>query len=366
MGRIELDGVTKHFGDIVAVDDLNVEISDGTYTMILGPSGCGKSTTLRMIAGLERPTEGDVVIDGEVVTDKLPKERQLSMVFQNLALWDHMSVRGNMEFGLKMDGLGKAERNRQVDEIAEVLHIADKLDQSPTELSGGQQQRVALGRSLVREPEIVLLDEPLSSLDAKLRVEMRTELARIQRELSTSFVHVTHNQEDAMSIADEILLLDAGELQQFDRPNELFSEPENEFVADFIGTPTMNIFDASVDDGVEFTAGDFVLSIPAEDQQPFRDAGLGRAVRIGIRPGELRPSLDGETPEPSLRGTVEIVETYGDENWYYLDAGLDDPLVIKSANDQVLDSVSEGELIEVAIAADAIHVFDTDTGRTLV
>ncbi|MFC7026843.1 ABC transporter ATP-binding protein [Halomicroarcula sp. GCM10025710] len=210
MGTIELNTLRKEFGSLVAVNDLDLTITEGSYTMILGPSGCGKSTTLRMIAGLERPTSGDIFIDGNRVTDYPPRERNLSMVFQSLALWDHKTVRENIAFGLKMDDVPKAEREAAVDEVAEILHIEDKLDQSPASLSGGQQQRVALGRSLVREPDVILLDEPLSSLDAKLRLEMRAELSRIQQRIGTTFVHVTHNQEDAMSIADEIILLNDG------------------------------------------------------------------------------------------------------------------------------------------------------------
>lgn len=368
MGTIVLDGVSKAYGELVAVDDLDLEIADGSYTMILGPSGCGKSTTLRMIAGLEQPTDGDVIIDDDVVTDEPARERNLSMVFQNLALWSHKTVRGNMEFGLKMNDVPASVRRERVEEIAEVLHIADKLDQHPDQLSGGQQQRVALGRSLVREPEIVLLDEPLSSLDAKLRIEMRTELARIQNRLDTTFVHVTHNQEDAMSIADEILLLRAGKLQQFGDPYELFSDPNNEFVADFIGTPSMNIFDASVRDGVgiTFNAGDLALSIPPAASDPFGAALRDGQVRVGIRPSNLRPRLDGEAEEPSFEAVVEIVETYGDENWYFLEVGLTEPLVMKSADERVISTLSAGDRVTVSVPPESIHVFEPGSGEALV
>lgn len=368
MGTIVLDGVSKTYGDLVAVDDLNLEITDGSYTMILGPSGCGKSTTLRMIAGLEQPTDGDVVIDDEVVTDKPPRERNLSMVFQNLALWNHKTVRGNMEFGLRMSDVPKSERRDRVEEIADVLHIEDKLDQHPSQLSGGQQQRVALGRSLVREPEIVLLDEPLSSLDAKLRIEMRTELARIQNRLDTTFVHVTHNQEDAMSIADEILLLQNGELQQFGDPFELFSDPNNEFVADFIGTPSMNIFDASVSDGagVTFSAGDLKLSVPPDASDSFGAAVRDGGVRVGIRPSDLRPHLDGAVAEPSFEAVIEIVETYGDENWYFLDVGLEESVVMKSADESVITTLSANNTVTVSVQPESIHVFEPGSGVSLV
>ena len=368
--KIELDGVTKRYGDLVAVDSLDAAFTEGTYTMILGPSGCGKSTTLRMIAGLETPTEGDVLIDGEVVTDRPPRHRDISMVFQSLALWNHKTVRENMAFGLKMEGVDGEERDARVEEIAEILHIEEKLDQSPTELSGGQQQRVALGRSLVREPEVVLLDEPLSSLDAKLRLEMRTELRRIQRELGTTFVHVTHNQEDAMTVADEILLLDDGRLQQFGSSLELYHEPANEFVADFIGTPSMNLFDATYVDGSSPTldAGGFELAIPADLANVYRERVSGGKVRVGVRPEALH--VDGGDPSegkgPTFTATVDVVETFGDLNWYYLDAGIGTPLVLQTGDEAVMDVLSRGDEIRVRVDADDLHVFEPRTGEAVV
>ncbi|MFC7248881.1 ABC transporter ATP-binding protein [Halomicroarcula sp. GCM10025324] len=361
MGTIELNTLRKEFGSLVAVNDLDLTITEGSYTMILGPSGCGKSTTLRMIAGLERPTSGDIFIDGNRVTDYPPRERNLSMVFQSLALWDHKTVRENIAFGLKMDDVPKAEREAAVDEVAEILHIEDKLDQSPASLSGGQQQRVALGRSLVREPDVILLDEPLSSLDAKLRLEMRAELSRIQQRIGTTFVHVTHNQEDAMSIADEIILLNDGELQQFGNPLELFEAPNNEFVANFIGTPSMNLMDATVDAGnATITTDGFALSVP--------DAICARAgadrVRLGMRPSNIRPVTNGEADDgPSFEATVSMVETFGDANWYYLDTGTDAELVMKSADEEHVRSISAGDELTVGVRPDAIHLFDTDSGE---
>jgi multiple sugar transport system ATP-binding protein len=364
MGTIELSALRKEFGSHVAVDDLDLTISDGSYTMILGPSGCGKSTTLRMIAGLEQPTSGDVFIGGDRVTDHPPRERNLSMVFQTLALWDHKTVRENIAFGLKMDDVPAAEREAAVDEVAEILHIEDKLDQSPAELSGGQQQRVALGRSLVREADVILLDEPLSSLDAKLRLEMRTELARIQERIGTTFVHVTHNQEDAMSIADEIVLLNDGELQQFGDPLDLFEAPNNEFIADFIGTPSMNLVDATVDVGESvIDAGGFRLSVP--------ETVAGRAgderVRLGMRPSNIRPVTDAAADRvPSFDATVTMVETFGDANWYYLDAGTDTELVMKSADETHIRSIGDGDRLTVGLRPDAIHLFDTRSGEAYV
>lgn len=368
MGEIKLENITKKYGDLIAVDGIDVTIPDGEYTMILGPSGCGKSTTLRTIAGLETPTEGDVFIDGERVTDKPPRKRNLSMVFQNLALWDHKTVRENMGFGLKMHDVPEEERAASVERIAEILHIEDKLDQSPTALSGGQQQRVALGRSLVREPDVILLDEPLSSLDAKLRLEMRAELARIQERIGTSFVHVTHNQKDAMSIADRILLLKDGEIQQYGDPADLFESPSNEFVADFIGTPSMNLLDASYDGGPTpaIDVEGFRLVIPDSHQASF-DGRIPSEVRLGMRPSDLRPVGDSTADGISVfDATVSMVETFGDTNWYYLDAGGEEEVVMKSADEEVIRSVGEGDELQVGVRPDDIHVFDPNTGEALV
>lgn len=365
MGEIQLENLRKEYGSIIAVDGLDLTISDGSYTMILGPSGCGKSTTLRMIAGLETPSSGEVIIDGERVTEKPPRDRDLSMVFQNLALWDHKTVRENMGFGLKMQGDSKDERDDAVERIAEILHIEDKLDQSPASLSGGQQQRVALGRSLVREPDVILLDEPLSSLDAKLRIEMRAELSRIQERIGTSFVHVTHNQKDAMSIADEILLLNNGELQQFGDPIDLYDNPNNEFVANFIGTPSMNLMDARVTDGAEpvVDAGGFKLALSPDIVDRVGD----RSVRLGMRPSDIRAVTNGAPPsEPSFDATVSMIETFGDANWYYLDAGTDGELIMKSADEADIDSIEEGDELTFLIRPDSIHLFDDLTGEVLV
>jgi len=364
MGEIRLDGLRKEYGNLVAVDGLDLTIPDGSYTMILGPSGCGKSTTLRMIAGLESPTAGDVFIDGEKITDKPPRKRDLSMVFQNLALWDHKTVRENIGFGLKMEGVSTSKRKEKIEDVAETLQISDKLDQSPSELSGGQQQRVALGRSLVREPDVILLDEPLSSLDAKLRLEMRAELSRIQQRIGTSFVHVTHNQEDAMSIADEILLLEDGRVQQYGDPIELFEAPNNEFVADFIGTPSMNLRDATVVNGetLKIDAGSFDLTLTSTIDQMGR-VGDG-AIRLGLRPSDIRLS-DGTPTEPSFDATVAMVETFGDTNWYYLDVGDRDQIVMKSADEEVLKTVESGDEITVSVQVDDIHLFDPETGEAI-
>jgi multiple sugar transport system ATP-binding protein len=363
MGEIQLDSLRKEYGSLTAVDGLDLTIPDGAYTMILGPSGCGKSTTLRMIAGLEQPTSGDVFIDGEVVTNQPPRERNLSMVFQNLALWDHKTVRENIGFGLKMADVPKDERDGAVEEIAEILHIEDKLNQSPASLSGGQQQRVALGRSLVREPDVILLDEPLSSLDAKLRLEMRTELARIQERIGTTFVHVTHNQEDAMSIADQIVLLNNGEIQQFGAPIDLFESPNNEFVANFIGTPSMNLMDATVDtERSVVDAGGLELSVPEQVAAKAQRS----SVRLGMRPSNIAPVNGNADDRPTFDATVSMIETFGDANWYYLDAATDAELIMKSADEEDIRSIKDGDELRVGVRSDAVHLFDPDTGEAYV
>lgn len=365
MSKIELRNVTKTYGDVVAVKDLDVSIEEGAYTMILGPSGSGKSTALRIIAGLTDPTEGRVVIDGEDVTDRSARERDLSMVFQHLALWDHKTVRENMGFGLQMQGVPADERNERIEEVAEMLEIADKLDQSPAALSGGQQQRVALGRSLVRRPDVILLDEPLASLDEQLRLRMRTELRRVQRETGTTFVHVTHSQEDAMTIADQILVLDGGELQQFGDAMDLYREPANEFVAGFIGTPTMNLVDASVAkrDGV-VELGFARLSVPVSDDGRLGSAFENGSVRVGIRPEEFLIGREADVPGHSFDAEVSIVETFGDFNWYYLDVG-EDELVVQSWDPAVINEVEEGDEVTVSVDPEAIHLFDPATGERI-
>lgn len=364
MSEITLDGITKRFGSLTAVNDLSITIPDNSYTMILGPSGCGKSTTLRMLAGLEIPTEGEIRFGDERVNELPAQHRDLSMVFQSLALWDHKTVRENIAFGLKMEDVPKDERSRRTEAIAETLQISDKLDDSPVALSGGQQQRVALGRSLVREPEVVLLDEPLASLDAKLRIEMRTELLRIQQRTGVSFVHVTHSQEDAMSIADEIVLLNGGELQQFGDPLDLFENPTNRFVADFIGTPSMNLFEASFVDGdrITFDIAGFEFSVGTKAADVFRQRIDRSEIEMGIRPSNLTIVTNGEKAI-SFDATVSVVETYGDTNWYYLDTGHERDIVMKSADEDVLGSLDTGDQVSVGTDLEDIHVFDPATGE---
>ncbi len=300
MGQISLNDVTKTFddGSIVAVDDLNIEIADGEFLVLVGPSGCGKSTTLRMIAGLESISAGDISIGDVRVNNLEPRERDIAMVFQNYALYPHKSVRENIGFGLRLStDLSNAEIEERVEDAAEMMGIEDLLDDKPKQLSGGQQQRVALGRAIVREPEAFLFDEPLSNLDAKLRTHMRTEISRIQQELGVTSIYVTHDQAEAMTMGDRIAVLNDGQLQQVGTPNEVYDHPENRFVASFIGSPSMNFVDATVDvrdDGTYVVAksGADTLSYPVDDVA-----------------AELRWKTDSPSKSASVRRTSDTSQT---------------------------------------------------------
>src|SRR5213083_226641 len=291
MGRIVLQQVSKEFaGGVQAVRDVSLEIADGEFMVLVGPSGCGKTTILRMIAGLEEVTDGEIVIGERVVTDEKPKDRDIAMVFQNYALYPHMNVEQNIGFGMRLRRAPKAEVQRRVGDAAQVLALLDHLARKPAELSGGQRQRVAIGRAMVREPQAFLMDEPLSNLDAKLRVQMRAELARLHKQLSTTIVYVTHDQVEAMTLGTRVAVVRDGVLQQVDTPQRLFHSPANLFVAAFIGSPAMNLVDAQVTDGrLQFAHFD----LPLPDSSPV--AGESRRVILGIRPTDFD---HGETADP--------------------------------------------------------------------
>ncbi|HTT93767.1 MAG TPA: sn-glycerol-3-phosphate ABC transporter ATP-binding protein UgpC [Solirubrobacterales bacterium] len=281
MAEIVLDGVTKVFDDgYEAVKDLNLDIADGEFVILVGPSGCGKSTALRMIAGLEDISSGELKIDDEVVNERSPKDRDIAMVFQNYALYPHMTVRENMGFALSLAGVDKAEIDRKVEEAAKTLDLTQHLDRKPANLSGGQRQRVAMGRAIVRDPKVFLMDEPLSNLDAKLRVQMRTEVARLQSDLETTMIYVTHDQTEAMTLGDRVAVMRAGVLQQVGSPDELYTRPKNLFVAGFIGSPAMNFLPAEISDGK--------IRLPLGEVDPAQVDGLGSVptgkVIAGIRP----------------------------------------------------------------------------------
>jgi multiple sugar transport system ATP-binding protein len=318
MSEIVLDGVTKVFDDgYEAVKDMNLDIADGEFMILVGPSGCGKSTALRMIAGLEDISDGELKIDGEVVNDRSPKDRDIAMVFQNYALYPHMTVRENMGFALKLAGVDKAEVDQKVEEAAQTLDLTQHLDRKPANLSGGQRQRVAMGRAIVRDPKAFLMDEPLSNLDAKLRVQMRTEVARLQSDLETTMIYVTHDQTEAMTLGDRVAVMRAGVLQQVGSPEELYERPRNLFVAGFIGSPAMNFMPA------EIAGGKIRLPIGEVDT---RDLGAAPArdgkVVAGIRPENFEDAAIVPDQTKSERGitfeaNIDLVESLGSDLYAY-------------------------------------------------
>jgi len=287
---LELSGVTKRYGDVTAAENIDLRAEDDDFLVLLGPSGSGKTTTLRMIAGLESITEGEISIDGEVVNGTEPADRGIAMVFQNYALYPHLTVEENLSLGLKVNGVPANRVSERVDRALDILDIPELRDRKPSELSGGQQQRVALGRAIVREPDVFLMDEPLSNLDAKLRMEMRKELKELKHDLGTTFVYVTHDQVEAMTLATKIAVLNGGRIQQVGTPEELYDRPANEFVAEFIGSPSMNMFECRVadgEDGLILDFGAFEQSIDGEAAALLRDRGLD-SITAGIRPEDVQ------------------------------------------------------------------------------
>jgi len=365
MAELVLDGVTKYFDDdgdrIVAVDDASIDIEDGEFLVLVGPSGCGKSTTLRMIAGLETISEGEIRLDGTVINDRAPADRNIAMVFQSYALYPHMTVRQNMSFGLEEStSMGDSEIGQRVEDAADTMDIPELLDRKPSELSGGQQQRVALGRAIVRDPEVFLMDEPLSNLDAKLRSSMRTELQRIQEELGVTTVYVTHDQTEAMTMGDRIAILNDGRLQQVATPLEAYHEPANEFVAGFIGDPSMNFFDATVADGALATDQfDYPLS-----EATLSDLGGATDVTLGVRPEDIEIVPEASS-DHDFAATVDVVEPLGNENNVYLQFDADDTDETFTAVVDATTPLSAGESVTARIPEETVHVFDADSGEAL-
>jgi len=364
MAALELDEITKVYRDgeasVVAVEDVSIEVPDGDFLVLVGPSGCGKSTTLRMIAGLETVSEGDIRLDGESVTDVSAQDRDTAMVFQSYALYPHKSVRANMSFGLEEStDMTSAEIEDTVVETAEMMDIEELLDRKPDELSGGQQQRVALGRAIVRDPEVFLMDEPLSNLDAKLRAQMRTELQHLQEQLGVTTVYVTHDQTEAMTMGDRIAVLDRGELQQVGTPLECYHEPANLFVAGFLGEPSMNFFDGRLDDGrITTDAFEFQLSAALADEVDATE------LVFGIRPEDVRVADDVERDQ-QFTAEVTVVEPMGNENIIHLQFGDGDSATSFVATTEGIPSVSRGDRVTVGFPEEAIHLFDRETGEAV-
>ncbi len=378
MGAIELDRLTKVYADGTrAVDELDLDVADGEFVVFVGPSGCGKTSALRMIAGLEDITSGEVRVGGKVVNTLPPRARDMAMIFQNYALYPHMNVFENMAFGLKMRGIDKAEIHRRVDGAARVLGLADVLKKRPRHLSGGQRQRVAMGRAIVREPVAFLMDEPLSNLDAKLRVQMRAEIARIQRDLGVTTIYVTHDQSEAMTLGDRVCVLRGGVLQQVDRPQVLYDRPANLFVAGFIGSPAMNLVEATVGEG-QVTFGPHTVPVEKAELEPY----AGRRVALGIRPEDMGAAGDGA----ALDVTVDIREDMGAE--VFLHFAVDAPPVTTEETREVLGdealaaaeeqthhhgspfiarvergtTAREGEPVRLGVDLRRLHFFDLQTG----
>jgi len=371
MARLEIEDVTKVYeapeGDVVAVDDLSLAVDDGQFLVLVGPSGCGKSTTLRMVAGLESITEGTVSIDGEPVNEKEPRDRNIAMVFQNYALYPHMSVRENIGFGLKYSSdLSTAEMDERVQEVAEMMGIEELLDDEPSQLSGGQRQRVALGRAIVREPQVFLFDEPLSNLDAKLRTHMRTEISRLQRDLGVTSMYVTHDQAEAMTMADVVAVMNDGYLQQVAPPNEVYDHPANRFVASFIGSPSMNFFEARL----AGEHGDYRLVAQSDESVTYAlsdavvaEAGVepGTDLTVGVRPEDVEIVPDASDGPRRIDALVDVVEPMGSDNYLTLQHSPGEEWVAR-----VDSSYTPEEETPVAYTFEerALHLFATD-GRTL-
>ncbi|MGN6380856.1 MAG: ABC transporter ATP-binding protein [Gaiellales bacterium] len=357
---ISLESVTKHFpGGVVAVDALSLEVEPGEFMVLVGPSGCGKTTALRMVAGLEPVTSGQIRISDRVVTKLPPRDRDVAMVFQNYALYAHMSVRGNMAFGLKMARLPKAEINRRVDEAAAMLGLVDLLNRKPKQLSGGQRQRVAMGRAIVREPSAFLMDEPLSNLDAKLRVEMRGEIIRVQRRIAAPTLYVTHDQTEAMTMGDRVAILRDGVLQQLGTPDEIYDRPVNVFVAGFIGSPSMNLIDAQLD-GTAATFGNSRLELPPRvlEARPGLAAYAGRPIRLGMRPEDFTAAASG-----GLALTTNRVESLGSELVAYLDSGVPDTEI--TARLERRADVEEGAPVKLGFDLERLYFFDPESGDAI-
>jgi len=383
MAEISLQHITKRYPDgFEAVKDANLEIADGEFLILVGPSGCGKSTALRMIAGLEDISDGELLIGGEVVNDKAPKDRDIAMVFQNYALYPHMTVRDNMGFALKLAGVDKGERDQKVEEAAKILDLEQHLDRKPANLSGGQRQRVAMGRAIVREPKVFLMDEPLSNLDAKLRVQMRTEVSRIQQRLGTTTVYVTHDQTEAMTLGDRVAVMRAGLIQQVGSPRELYEHPRNIFVAGFIGSPAMNFFGARVEGGK--------LHLPFGEVDLPPGAKAEGNVLVGVRPEHFEDAALAPADHEGIEfdAPIEVIESLGSEVYAYFsyegdvvesaelqelaqDAGLHETPSASTEGSRAVarlnpeTEITEGETARLWMDVARLQVFDPQTGENL-
>ncbi|MCB1101443.1 MAG: sn-glycerol-3-phosphate ABC transporter ATP-binding protein UgpC [Verrucomicrobia bacterium] len=366
MAKVVLDHVYKIYpGGIVAVHDASLEIEDREFVVLVGPSGCGKSTTLRMIAGLEEITQGSITIDGRKVNDVPPKDRDIAMVFQNYALYPHMSVYKNMAFGLKLRRFPKDEIDARVREAAEILGIQELLNRKPKELSGGQRQRVAVGRAIVRKPKAFLFDEPLSNLDAKMRVQMRMEISKLHTRLSSTMIYVTHDQVEAMTMGDRIVVMKDGFIQQVAEPLELYDRPANQFVAGFIGSPPMNFFHGKLETaqgGLWFREPQFTVRL--EDSMAAKlSSWVGKDIVFGIRPEDIADALYVSNPDPAhtLKAKVEVIEPMGAEVFIYCTTGAHTFVARMSTTEQA----EVNQELSLVLTMKKAHLFHPETGATL-
>ncbi|HET7473805.1 MAG TPA: sn-glycerol-3-phosphate ABC transporter ATP-binding protein UgpC [Candidatus Limnocylindrales bacterium] len=358
MATVTFDNVNKSYGDVHVVKDMNLSINDGEFMVLVGPSGCGKTTSLRMIAGLEEITSGELKIGDRVVNDVPPKDRDIAMVFQSYALYPHMTVRDNMAFGLKLRKLPKADIEKRVNEAAGILSLEKLLDRKPKELSGGQRQRVALGRAIVREPAVFLMDEPLSNLDAKLRVQTRAEIARLHQRMGTTFVYVTHDQVEAMTMGTRIAVMSDGVLQQVGSPQTLYDTPANRFVAGFIGSPAMNFLEVTASDGKLTGPEGWTLPVPSRLRTSVGSGG--RKLIAGFRPEHLElREAEGETA--TLPGHAEVVEYLGNEELLHVTAAGQDVVAIVDSENRV----KPGDVVQLLLPLHKLHLFDAESGASL-
>ena len=371
MASLSLNHIYKVYsGNVTAVSDFCLEIEDKEFIVLVGPSGCGKSTTLRMVAGLEEISSGELYIGDKLVNDVAPKDRDIAMVFQNYALYPHMTVFDNMAFGLKLRETPKAEIKQRVEEAARILDIAHLLNRKPKALSGGQRQRVALGRAIVREPKVFLFDEPLSNLDAKLRVAMRTEITKLHQRLQTTFIYVTHDQTEAMTMASRIVVMKDGFIQQVDSPQNLYDYPANLFVAGFIGSPQMNFFNVTLEkEGNDVVAkfGDNKITIPTSKLSKFTDESyIGKEVIMGIRPENIHDEdvFVQTASNAVINAKVEVTELMGSETYLYLSTSGKDENIIARVNPRTTSRA--GQDVQVAFDVNHLHFFDKETEVTLL
>ncbi|WP_342068721.1 ABC transporter ATP-binding protein [Yoonia algicola] len=347
MSGVTLNNVIKRYGEVQVIHGIDLEIADGEFCVFVGPSGCGKSTLLRMVAGLEETTEGVMHIGDRDVTRMDPSERGVAMVFQTYALYPHMTVKDNMGFGLKMNGHPKAEIEEKVAEATRILKLEPYLDRKPAALSGGQRQRVSIGRAIVRGPEVFLFDEPLSNLDAELRVEMRVEIARLHKEIGATMIYVTHDQVEAMTLADKIVVLRLGVIEQVGAPMDLYRDPDNKFVAGFIGSPAMNFVSGTVKDGSVDAPG-----LAARYDSLVSTAYEGKAISVGVRPEHIVIDPNGDTH------TVELTESLGGVSFAYLTSATGERIVVEERGDE---RTPEGATVGISIDPRRIFLFDAET-----